>query len=426
MKISWPVSNGAYLARAVLTVMLIQTAAAGVACAQRRPTAGRGPNITYEVPQGWRRVEQGETQLLIPSDLPRGESCVLIVLPGEELRGDFRAAFDAARGELESGERVLETTEVKAEKSAAGYETLYSVAVTNDPQGKRTYRLYLAAHPGSRFEMIVYAAVGEEMFKRYQPAVLDFIKSIGFANLNPALASPASPAKPLPAPARGGRELTGLYVGTESRQQFNVATKFYDYIVRQVYYLFLPGGRVYRGLPQGGGLDEFDCESAAREAAQGCGTYQVSGDTIQFNWAAGGQSNPVAFSRSADRLRIGATTYFRVEPADGRRLAGVYARKSFTNLSGGAGVASGGVAGETAIAFDGGGQFESAGFVGFAAGGAGAASSSQRDAGAYRIDGTTLELTHADGRRTRHTAFLMPKEDNVLVIDGATYLKSGN
>jgi hypothetical protein len=28
--------------------------------------------------------------------------------------------------------------------------------------------------------------------------------------------------------------------------------------------------------------------------------------------------------------------------------------------------------------------------------------------------------------RPRHTAFLMPKEDNVLVIDGATYLKRAN
>lgn len=433
MKISWPASGGAHLARVFVAIMLIQIATAGVACAQRRPAAGRGPNIVYEVPQGWRRVEQGETQLLIPPDLPQGESCVLIVLPGEELRGDFRAAFDAARGELESGERVLETSDVTAEKNPAGYETLYSLAVTNDRRGARTYRLYLAAHPGSRFEMIVYAASGEELFKRYQPAVLDFVKSIGFANLNPARASssppPPSSSSSWPAPARGGQKLEGLYVGTESRQQFNVATKFYDYIVRQVYYLFLPGGRVYRGLPQGGGLDDFDCERAGRESAQGCGAYQLSGDTIQFTWTTGDQSSPFAFRRSADRVQIGATTYFRVEPADRRRLAGVYARKSFTNLSGGAGVSSGGVSGETAIAFDGGGQFESAGFVGFAGGGGGAdaaASSGQRDVGAYRIEGTTLELTHADGRRTRHTAFLMPKEENVLVIDGVSYLKRGN
>lgn len=412
-------------ARALLAVVLVSAATAGVACAQRRRGAGGGPNLVYEVPQGWRRVEQGETQLLIPADLGQGESCVLIVLPGEELRGGFRAAFDAARGELEKGERVLETTEVKAERNPNGYETLLSLAVTDDREGKRTYRLYLAAQPGSRFEMIVYAAVGEVTFKRYQPAVLEFVKSIQFANLSPALAassapSQSSPAKSSPFGARGGRELEGLYVGTESRQQFNVATKFYDHVVRQVYYLFLPGGRVYRGLPQGGGLDGFDCA----RAAQGCGTYQVNGDTISFSWAEGA-SNPVAFARSADRLRIGATNYFRVEPADARSLAGVFARRSFTNLSGGAGVASGGVSGETVIAFDGGGRFESAGFAGFAAGGAGAASSSRQDAGSYRIEGTTLELTHADGRRTRHTAFLMPKEENVLVIDGVSYLKRG-
>lgn len=223
----------------------------------------------------------------------------------------------------------------------------------------------------------------------------------------------------LGAASRGRGELEGLYVGTESRQQFNPNTKFYDYVVRQVYYVFLPGGRVYRGLPQGGALDGFDCETAS----QGCGAYEVNGDTIRFNFAAGGASQPVAFERASDRLRIGATNYFRVEPADASQLSGIYARRSFTNLSGGAGVASGGVAGETAIAFDGDGSFESTGFIGFAAGGAGATSSSEGDAGSYTVEGTTLELTHADGRRTRHTAFLMPRESNVLVIDGATYLK---
>lgn len=412
------------LTRVLLTFVLIQSAAAGVACAQRRGAADAGPNLGYDVPRGWRRVEQDGTQLLVPGDLARGESCALIVLAGEELRGDFRAAFDAARGRLEAGERLLETTEVKAEKNPAGYDTLHALAVTEDGRGKRTYRLYLAARPGPRFEMIVYAAVGEETFKRYQPAVLDFVKSIRFANLEPALAasssSSSSSSKSSPARASRGRGgLEGLYVGTESRQQFNPNTKFYDYTVRQVYYLFLPGGRVYRGLPRGGALDDFDCETAE----QPCGTYEVSGNTIRFDFAAGGASQPVAFERAGDRLRVGATNYFRVEPADAGRLAGVYARRSFTNLSGGAGVASGGVAGETAIAFDGGGRFESTGFVGFAAGGAGAVSSAGRDAGSYSVEGTTLELVHADGRRTRHTAFLMPREANVLVIDGAAYLK---
>jgi hypothetical protein len=403
--------------------------AATVACAQRA-RADQFGNISFKPPAGWQRTEQGGALLLVPPDLPSGQSCVLIVLPGEELRGDFRAAFDAARTALQRGERLISEGDVSAERNANGFDTLSALALTEDQTGQRTYRFYLAAHPGARFEMFVFAATNDELLKRYVPVFKDFVSSVSFANLQaPQGGTTASGNTRRPrqnAAAKQGAGLSGLYVGTESRQQFNVNTKYYDYIVRQIYYLFSPDGRVYRGLPKGGALDDFDFDRAAQEDAVNSGTYQIAGGTIQFSWSGGQASQPLAFSGGQDSLRIGRTNYLRVGSFDGQQLEGLYGRGSFTNLSGGAGVASGGVGSEQQIAFTRDGRFAQRGFVGFAGtgGGTGAATSQGTQAGGtYRLTGNTLELSYSDGQTARVTCFLYPREDNVLVLDGVTYLR---
>jgi hypothetical protein len=409
-------------------LFLVVQFAATTGCAQRVRAEQFG-NITFKSPAGWRRAENDGALLLVPPDLPRGQSCVLIVLPGAELRGDFRAAFDAARNALQQGERVINEGEVSAERNANGFDTLSALALTEDAAGQRTYRFYLAAHPGARIEMFVFAATNDELLKRYVPAFKEFVGSVSFANLptrGDAPAAASGGARKPNRPAVAGAGLSGLYVATESRQQFNVNTKFYDYIVRQVYYLFAPDGRVYRGLPKGGALDDFDFDRAAETDPANLGTYRLAGNTIQFDWPGGQTAPPLAFSRGQDGLRIGSNNFFRVGSFDGQRLEGLYARGSFTNLSGGAGVASGGVGGEQRIAFSRDGRFAQRGFVGFAGTGGGtsaAASQGGQAAGTYRVSGNTLELTYADGQTARLTFFLYPREPNVLVIDGVTYLR---
>ena len=421
-----PHAAGARLAASLFVLMHL---AAVAVYAQDAPAEQFG-NVLFRSPAGWRRVEQGGALLLIPPDLPVGQSCALIVLPGEDLRGGFRVAFDAARAALQRGERVVSEGEVSAEHNAGGFDTLSALALTEDQGGKRTYRFYLAAHPSMRIEMFVFAATSDELLRRYVPAFKEFVGSVSFANLK-------SPAGTALAPHDGGRRtpqlvmaaraagLDGLYVATESRQQFNVNTKFYDYVVRQLYYLFSPDGRVCRGLPKGGALDDFDFDRAAQDDPSNLGSYRIAGGVIQFSWP-GGQPPPLAFSGGRDSLRIGNSNFLRVGTSEGRSLAGVYARGTFTNVSGGAGVAAGGVGGDHSIAFNRDGRFAQRGVIGFAgsnAGGGAAVSKGERASGAYRVSGNTLELRYDDGRSTRHTFFFYPREENVLVIDGITYLR---
>src|SRR6185369_3522682 len=114
-------------------------------------------------------------------------------------------------------------------------------------------------------------------------------------------------ALPIPFFSSSGSAMQGLYVGTESRQDFNPATGYYDYKVRQIYYIFYPDGRVYNGLPKGGTLDSFDYERARSEDPKNCGTYQITKDQIQFNWPArdnNGQNQPTPFKSSGNNLQI--------------------------------------------------------------------------------------------------------------------------
>jgi hypothetical protein len=74
------------------------------------------------------------------------------------------------------------------------------------------------------------------------------------------------------------------------------------------------------------------------------------------------------------------------------------------------------------------GRFARRGFIGFAGGGTGgggAISQEGQAAGTYRITGNTIELSYGGGRSERHTFFVYPGEENVLVIDGVTFLRRG-
>jgi hypothetical protein len=187
-------------ARLAALVFVLLFAPAAV-CAQAAPAEQIG-NVTFRPPDGWRRAEADGALLLVPPDLPGGQSCVLIILPGAELRGDFRAAFDEARAALGRGERVVSEGGVSAERNPNGFDMLSALALTEDRSGKRTFRFYLAAHPGARIELFVFAATSDELLRRYVPAFKQFVGSVSFANLQ-------APPGDAPAQARAARGPAG-------------------------------------------------------------------------------------------------------------------------------------------------------------------------------------------------------------------------
>jgi hypothetical protein len=389
-------------------------------------------NVLFREPYGWKRLEQDGAIVFIPSDVPlQRATCFLAILPGQDLDSDFRQWFEAVLQAAQKGLKVVKGGEISSSNTEEGYQILYTAIVAQDENGLPSYRFYLAAHPGDRAEMFAFVATDEDSYKRYQPVLEEFLKSVDFANRHTQPSPKGSEEnKPQPkTPASSSSGLEGLYVGTESRQQFNPNTKYYDYIVRQIYYLFLPDGRVYYGLPKGGGLSNFNFEQVQREDSNNCGNYQVSNNQIQFRWPDGRYNQAISFARKNDEIiQIGQTVYYRVSRFDGLKLDGIYSVRSFTNTS--AGNSVGGVSGERAIAFKSDGSFAEQGFVGFAGSTAnvgGTASSSSSGSGTYRISGNTLELNYSNGRRQNLTFLIYPENvkearPGLIVIDGVSFL----
>jgi hypothetical protein len=220
--------------------------------------------------------------------------------------------------------------------------------------------------------------------------------------------------------------ISGLFVGTISRQQFNPSTKFYDYIVRQQYYLFGPGGKVYFGLPNG---NIRDISQACQQDPSNCGEYQLAGSQLQL-FRQGQQSQSFNLIKTNNGFKLGTNRFYPINTFDGLCLSGTYSFRSFTNLSGGAGGVSGGISGERTISFNSNGQFVANNFVGFSGSGgvAGAASSTSASGqGRYEITGNTITLSYSNGRQEQFVFFIYPENEQdakpgFIVIGGVSYL----
>lgn len=398
-------------------------------------SASQVGNILFTPPVGWQKLDQQGGVAFIPGDKPADKaSCFIAILPGQDFTGNFREWFDSAVEKLNNTVKILSKGEVTESTDDKGVEVLYTSLAVQSSDGQVSYRLYVSAHPKNRVELLAYAAYSKEDFQKYNPIFQKFLESVEFANVVGTNSSnnnsnnssnnstPSNKAKPT------GNGLTGLYVGTDSRQQFNPNTKLYDYIVRQVYYFFSPDGQVYNALPKGGTLDNFDFDQAKTADPDNFGYYQISNGQIQFQFSNRPQTPAVAFSNNQNSLQIGRIKLYPVSQFTNLRLNGNYSVKTFVNTSSGNNY--GGVAGEKQIVFSQDGRFSQNGFVGFSgsSGGSGAATSSKTSgSGTYRIVDNTLELTYSDGQKARFTFFVYPENVNeprpgLLIIDGAAYL----
>jgi len=411
-------------------------------------------NVKFDIPSGWQRLEQGQFAVLAPNDLTTSEKLIIVISPGQELTSDFRAAFEATlQNALAANEKLVGSSETQLNRENEGYDVLTkTLTVENVDDSNRTIRLYIAANPGKRLEMIVILANDQALFKKYETAVQAFITSCTFANFTKTGNDATVNAdKPVGNPPSSNRytEIEGLYVANILQ---NVPKTFgfgYEYRNFNVFWLLLSGGRIYFGLPDGDPA-QFDFERAGREKPEKCGTYQISNSQIQLQW----RGKPVSFNRGQELVDLsaaysgqtGRTFFRRVSSENGVRLNGVFARRSFAHLS--SAITDGGVSGETRFSFSSDGRFTIEGFIGFSASTKGRPLDSGRDptaitpaspngnvlaigsnnntqSGTYQIRNNVLELTYADGHREGFFFFRVPQEeDKVICINGTNYLRS--
>jgi hypothetical protein len=174
-------------------------------------------NVIYQVPKGWKRMEQNKVTFLVPSDLPPGRQAMLVIVPGQKLQGEFKQAFGAMRKVLEQDQKVVQEGKLMEGRGPGNSETVTTVVITEDDQKNTAYRFYYAAKPGDRFEMIAYLSNDKDLFNKYQPVVAEFCKGVTFANLKGG-AEPAAGTDTPPVPEKNDEPERGTEIEGQGRQ----------------------------------------------------------------------------------------------------------------------------------------------------------------------------------------------------------------
>jgi hypothetical protein len=157
-------------------------------------------NTLYNTPKGWSTTQKSGTQTLIPPDLAEGEQAGIIITPGGDLTGEFKDAFNdfrsALRGEAKGTESKTES--VKADE---GYAVLYTAEQILDDKGSpQQFRMFFGSNPGNRFEMVLFIANNDAAYKRYLPAMEEFVKTLAYKNVRPGAHATTAPSAPATQP----------------------------------------------------------------------------------------------------------------------------------------------------------------------------------------------------------------------------------
>jgi hypothetical protein len=430
----------------IVFIMIVQITSL-TACAQTKvnmATANSGKeqagNVLFIAPKNWQRVgdkdsANGQTIFVAPG---ANESTVITILPGEQLSGSLESWFEGFLAKNHSNAKVVSGGQIVKGSSDEGYEVVLVEETLQSSDGSVSYRFYVAAKPSNRVELIALISTDAKEYQQYKSVFDGFVQSLDFANLKNSKngknsnssnssnsSSSRSDNKNVNPSSVSSNALSGLFVGTTSRQQFNPNSKLYDYIVRQQYYLFSPNGQVYFGLPK---ADIRNIDSACQNDPANCGQYALEANQLQL--IRQGQPQSFNLEKSANGFKLGSTVFYPISSFNGLKLLGTYSFRSFVNLSGGAGSVSGAVSGERSITFSSDGRFLASNFIGFAASGgvSGAASTTTRSGeGGYEINGNTLTLIYSNGRQEQFSFFVYPENEQesrpqLVVIGGVSYL----
>jgi len=393
-------------------------------------------NVYFVTPANWEKLNNnGQVILVAPNT---DGSTVITILGSERVYGSLETWFRNFLSNNQKGRKLLSGGQINKGSSDEGYSVFSSELVLSEKDGSKSYRFYVAAQPDN-VELVALISTNKSDYEKHKATFEQFVYNLDFANIknnsnarsdnNPTVFEPSPNIKSRnnnTATNIGNNSINGLFVGTISRQQFNPSTKFYDYIIRQQYYLFAPNGKVYFGLPN---TDIRDIDQACQSDPANCGEYLLSGSQLQL-FRQGQQAQSFNLIKTNNGFKLGNTRFYPINTFDGLRLDGTYSFRSFTNLSGGAGGVSGGVSGERTISFNSNGQFVANNFVGFSGSGGvaqAASSTTSSGQGRYQITGNTITLAYSNGREEQFVFFVYPENEqdakaSLIVIGGVSYL----
>ncbi len=138
------------------------------------------------VPAGWRHVEtesgpnKAKVLLIVPPADAENRKLAILVMPGQDLQGDFPQTFDAIlKKALAPNEHVVQYSDLPVRKTPE-YDFLTRSMVVADDAGHRSVRVCFGANPGHRLEMLIVSADSKETLQHYQAEVSSLLGSYSF------------------------------------------------------------------------------------------------------------------------------------------------------------------------------------------------------------------------------------------------------
>jgi hypothetical protein len=350
--------------------------------------------VEFIPPPGWVPIEAPPLRAFAPPGLTAGQVLLLTLWPAGRITPpeEFSTWFE--RRLVGAGETVLQQTGPER-RSVVGLTVLTATQRVVLPQRGSVVRVLYGISAGDRVALAMLTSNQDELVTRFATPAREFFESLRFSEgLSGGDTSPGSKAPPgtgrtaIPAAGFEGDHPLGLFY----RLQVGIGTTQMETRTR----IFLPGQRVVRFYPFGGG-NTIDLGRCNRDT---CGSYQVEGAWLTVRWDTA-DSERLSFERAGDGFTLDGETY---QPARG--ISTAEAVGDWVNPG------NAGNAFDTALRLRADGSFEW---------GAGSAATTLR--GRYELQGLALVLHFADGTSKQYTVFAAGRTRPVGLIsfDGSVY-----
>jgi hypothetical protein len=344
---------------------------------------------TFEAPAGWTRLPLPDV-LLFRAPAADGQLALFPSIaspasPTDNFKAEWARLVTATLG-------PADPAQVSSEQTPDGWTAV--IGISEIRRDAESVYVLLVTTTGFGRAMSVVATLGRQ---EQVPEVTRFFERISFRVAASAPATPgtaAPPATPAPAPPAESTEVVAVTPGGFAGEAptglfYRVTAGFGTYSrVTAETRLFLPGNRIVRAFPFGGG-DRF---AMARCLPDQCGTYRLDPGYLTATWG-NRQVDRWTLKRASDGVDIDGVTF---RPARAVPAARLFGRWSAASSDGN----------PYANVF----TFERDGTFTFGT------SSATRLNGRFAVEGMTLILRFADGSEERRTLFVASSGEQIGLI----------
>lgn len=151
-------------------------------CLQAEDTVAYG-NALVRVPEGWKAEIKDEGLFLVPGDLRKNESFVVILPQGGLADVNLAAGFERTWKQA-AGKRTVATKAPEKEiKTDGGVDGLLSVGLLDDAGDDRLIAAVALFKPADRFQAVLALTREDHVYQRYSEAFRVLWKGLRFRNI---------------------------------------------------------------------------------------------------------------------------------------------------------------------------------------------------------------------------------------------------